>query len=353
MPACRWLALLVPLAFALNAAPASAFDKQKAAAKMAEQAQSAYESGDYDRAAELYANAFHTDPEPNYLYAQARAEQVGGKPDAATGHLEEFIANPQATPDRVAKARELLDGLHAARLDKSVADGESAARSGDYKLAAQIWLDVARQAPKRVELYYRAGVALQQAADLNGALAAFDAYLQKAPDGLDRSQAKLRRDGVAEKLRPTVARPTVPEKAPGTDMAADKTNKNQTVAPIATTTAPAVRPTPVAGYIVAVAGLAVAAGGVVLDVLTRPDISAYEAATGQTNAAGKIVGIDQQTATSQHTSIQNREIAAVALGGAGLAMAGVGTWLILRTPDAKVTWVPGPALAGGGLAWRF
>ncbi len=341
----RWTTLGAVL-LALVAVPAAAFDKQRAAAKMAEQGQIAYESGDYERAVEMYANAFRTDPEPDYLYAQARAEQLAGKFEAATTHLQEFVANPRATPERIAKAQELLENAAAARLDKQVAEGETAARGGDLKLAAQIWLDVVQKAPKRVELHYRAGVALQQAGDLTGALAAFDAYLKDAPpDAADRSQAKLRRDGIAEKLHPSVVvRPPEPVKP---------------VAPVAKPIVidkplpPPERPTPVLGYSLAATGLALVAGGVVVYVLTMPDIDKYNGELAKTNAAGQVVGVDQQTATSQHTAIQNREIAAIALAGAGVALAGVGTWLIVRTPESRVAWVPGPALAGTGVAVRF
>ncbi len=362
----RWLTWLVVLAaLALTSVSALAFDKQKAAAKMAEQALGAYESGDYDRAAELYANAFHTDPNPDYLYAQARAEQVGGKTDLAMGHLEDFVANPQAAPDRVVKAKELLDGLRLARLDKRVTEGEAAAKAGDNKLAAQIWLDVVQQAPKRVDLYYRAGVSLQQAGDLHGAMAAFDAYLQKsAADAPERSQAKLRREGLAEKLRPPPAKPpeqpkiaeqpkTTPNPPQGTSKPPETHESTVAVGtPVGVVKQPSESSSPTAGYVLAGTGVALGIGAVVLYALTQSDIKAFNAATAP-DASGKIVGIDQQTANSQHASIQTREISAIAMGGAGIALAGVGTWLILRTPESKVTWAPGPALAGAGLAWRF
>lgn len=338
---------------ALTATPAWAFDKQKAAAKMAQQALEAYESGNYERAAELYGSAYQTDSNPDYLYAQARAEQVGGKPDLATKHLEDVAVHPAATPERVTKAKELLEGLRLNRLDKQVTDGEAAARSGDYKLAAQLWQDVAKQSPKRVDLLYRSAVALQQAGDLPGALAAFDAYIKKAPAGAgDVNQARLRRDAIAEKLNP--GGKSGASTTTGTQPSSGNAGTSSTPAnPVAGVHAePASSSSPTLGYIVAGGGAALVIGAVVLYAVTQSDVSAFQAATAA-NAQGKITGTDLQTATDQHASIQNREIASIAMGGAGLALAGVGTWLILRTPDAKVTWTPGPALAGAGLAWRF
>ncbi len=340
--------VLLCVMIALWASLALAFDKEKAAAKMAQQASAAYESGDYERAAELYGSAFHTDPNPDYLYAQARAEQVGGKPDLAATHLQAVIANTQATPERVTKAKELLEGLQQARLNKEIADGESAARNGDYKLAAQIWQDVARRSPKRVDLVYRSGVALQQAGDLRGALAIFDSYLQTAPsDALDVTQARARREALAEKLRPAasggaVADPTsnrvdggVGSEQPGTIQRSAESASS-----------------PLWGYVLAGTGVALVVGGGILYGVTQSDVSAFKTAT-TADANGKILGTDLRTATDQHASIQTREVSAIVMGGAGLALAGVGTWLILTTPNAKVTWVPGPTVSGAGLAWRF
>ena len=355
-PARSLARLSLALVFALSAAPASAFDKQKAAAKMAERALAAYESGDYDRAADLYASAFHTDANPDYLYAQARAEQVGGKADLAVSHLEAVIANPESSADRKAKATDLLDGLRVARLDKRVSAGEAAAKSGDNRLAAQIWLDVVQSAPKRVDLYYLAGVALQQSGDAQGALGAFDSYLQKArQDAQDRSQAKLRRDSLAEKLRagskPKAVETEKPKEPLQTDVAPVAVPP-PIVVPPPMVAKPAGSTTPTLGYVLAGTGAACAVGGVVLYVLTRPDVTAFQNATAA-GANGQILGTDLQTATAQHMAIQTRETTAIALTGAGVVMAGVGAWLLLSAPNVKVAWTPGPALVGSGLAWRF
>lgn len=337
---------LAMAAMALAAEPAKGFDKSKAAAAMAQQASAAFEAADFARAAELYLGAHRSNPDPLYLYGAGRAEHLAGKHEAAAEHLKQFLAAQTGDAERAQRAQKVLAEIDAARLDARVAEGEAVAKSGDPKLAAQLWVDVARQAPERFELHYRAAVAYQQAEDYPNALKELDAYLQAAgPDAASRSQALLRRDAVARKIKGEQSAASVPAPQPP---------------PVV---APVVVPPPVVQRIEPKAGgsnwpqLALLGGGVALGLgglgvylATRGDIDSFNADTAVTS--GKITKISYAEAERRGASIRNRETLAWGLGGTGLVCAGVGTWLLLRS-DAKVVWTPGPTSFGTGLAWRF
>lgn len=331
------------------------FDKSKAAEGMAQQATEAYTRGEYERAAELYANAFRTDALPNYLYGQARAEQVAGKNDAATEHFKQFMTLPDAEPDRVAKAKDMLAEIDKKAQDARVAEGEQAARSGDFRLAAQIWVDVVKRAPNRVELLYRAGVAYYQAADHQNALAQFDAYLRSAPaNATDRNQAQMRRDALAEKLgqakNPKVAGDTKTDaKAPdgaGKDPKAEASGGTVDAKPRAE--AKATWP----GWAVTGTGVALLGAGVGVYLSTRGDSSALAADTAK--SGGNLVSkISFEEADRRAAAIRSTQTIGLVMAGAGVAATGVGVWLLLSQTDSKVAVAPGPGLWGTSVAVRF
>lgn len=112
----RWprgwvLGVVATLALA-GAPPVWAIDAGRAGANMARRAAVAYESGEYKRAAQLYLDAYRTDPsQPAYLFGCARAEMVAGDTWAAEGHFEEFLAQPSGDRGRSQKAEAYLAEL--------------------------------------------------------------------------------------------------------------------------------------------------------------------------------------------------------------------------------------------------
>ena len=327
------LALMV-IALAV-AAPAFGIDKAKAALTMAGQAAKAYERGDYARAAELYLQAYDTDHNPAYIYGVARAEHVGGQFDKALQHYDQFAASEGADAERAAKARAYAAAIRAGKAEAKVQEADNAARTGETKLAAQLYLDAWRQAPERVELLFKAAVAEQMAGDLASAEKHFQAYLLKAPAGSgDSNTAKARLEAIQRQLHPgTPAGPGSATLKPAAVVAAAPTETHGHGA----------------AYALLAGGGAALVGGAVLYALTRSDINEFDK-TNQKDASGKVTGTYYDDAAAKAGSINTRVGMAAAFGGVGLLAAGAGVWLLVRAPD-QVTLVPGTS--GAVLAWRF
>jgi len=346
---------VVLAAAALAAEPAKGFDKSKSAAAMAQQAAAAFQAADYVRAAELYLAANQSSPDPLYLYGAGRAEHLAGKRDAAEGHLRKFLEAQGGDPEREQRARAILTEIENAKLDQRVSEGDAVAKSGDLRLAAQLWADVARQAQDRFELHYRSAVAYQQAGDLQAALTQLDAYLKLAGSGAaNRSQALLRRDAVSRKLKgepDTTTHPGVtttkvppggvqdPNKKPG--HVGDPTVRRPEPKPAESSLVP---------WTLLGGGVALGLGGLGVYLATLGDIDSFNADTAV--SGGKIAKISYAEAERRGSSIRTREAVAMGLGGVGIVCAGVGTWMLLNS-DAKVAVTPGPVPLGTGLAWRF
>ena len=69
------------------------------------------------------------------------------------------------------------------------------------------------------------------------------------------------------------------------------------------------------------------------------------------NAGGLINGVTHEEAVSMASSINTRMGVAAGLAGVGLAAAGVGSWLLVRTPVRAAVVLPQPG--GAMLVWRF
>lgn len=326
--------------------PKKGFDKAKAAEVMSAQAREAYEAGNHARAAELYLDAYRTDPVPGYLYSAARAEQVAGKTDLAVEHFKQFLALPSGNPavpvepERLARAQGLLAEIAKTRLDTRVAEGQTAVRAGDYLLAVQIWLAVYAEDPARVELLYRSAVANYQAGRDAEALKLFDRYVEKAPpDAVDRAQARVRRDALQEKLHPAPMQTVQP-----------KAETKQAVKP-AEIVVDQPRPEPVRwpGWLVTSAGLGLLGGGLGLYFSTQSDVDALHADMTP-DADGQIRKISVETANSRYDSIHTRQVTAIALAGVGVAALGTGIWLLVRHPDEQAQAL---TVTPMGLAWQF
>ena len=105
------------------------------------------------------------------------------------------------------------------------------------------------------------------------------------------------------------------------------------------------------GWTLVGVGGAVAVTGIVLYALASSDLSQFKTDLAVTNQAGLISGLTHEEAATRASSINARIGVAAGLTGAGLAAAGVGAWLLVRTPVRDVT--VAPQMGGATLVWRF
>jgi tetratricopeptide (TPR) repeat protein len=359
----RWLvALLTLLALA---APALAVDKSKVAEGMAGQAGKAFETGDYPRAADLYLNAYRTDANAAYLYGAARSQHLAGRMEQATELYQQFLATPNADAERQKRARDYLEDIERSKAVALAADAEKAQRD-DPKLAASLYLDAYKLAPSRAEWLFRAAVAEQQAGDLAAAQTHFEQYLAKAPPTAgERSQAQARLESIRRKLNPQAVVAPVevkPEPQPPEPKFAAKPEPTPEIKPQVTpqpemlqppigVTAPALEPVRWPGWALVGTGGALAVTGLALYLGAASDNKKLQADMTATNATGLIVGLTHEEAAKRGDAINTRMGVAAGIAGAGLVAAGVGTWLLLRTPARAAVVLPQPG--GAVLVWRF
>ena len=335
-------------------------DGAKAAAAMAQQAIRAYESGDHVRAAQLYVNAWRTDPKtPAYLYAAARAEHAGDQLERAEAHYREFIAVAGADVAMVAKANGFLKDLREGQAGTMERDADRAARSENWKLAAQLYLDAHELAPDRATLLFRAAMANESLGDFGLAESQFRAYLATSdPNAKGRKEAQIHLDQLERKLH---AKQDVPRPAPPpepTVVAKPAPPPAQSV--VATRAAPVtsiVAPGPADGAqsrlpewssLGGGAALGIAAG--VLYAMAGGQRSDLATALATKDASGQIVGTSRTAALQERSSIESKEMTAYVLGGAGVAAIGAGVWLWLRHSPGNVAVVPGPGDIGIAIA---
>lgn len=325
---------------AVLAVPALAVDGAKAAMSMAKQAAAAYESGDHARAAQLYLEAWRTDPQPAYLFAAARAQHVGGQADKALERYQEFLTKPGASPELVAKATRYRDELLAQRADAVALDADRARRTGDHALAARLFAEAFKLAPARLALLLQAGVAAHAAGDLAAAETHLSAWLAQAPaDAAERAEASVRLHSTQQRAQPVLLAaaptPVTVSTAPSRSMPA-----------IATVTAPRAQGP---AWLLVGGGTALLAGGALwyhAQGAERDQLEHWRTTT----VGGKIAGTDAQTYESLRAKVQQAHTVAALAGGVGIAAVGLGVWWLL---DAPVAVGPGPVPAGAALAWRF
>lgn len=356
---------LISLVFALltavvTIAPAHAVDKARIAVTLAQQASKSFETGDFARASELYLAAWRTDPNPDFLFGAARSAQLGGLADKAVEQYQQFLATEGADPERKKRATEYMNELERAKIQARVAEAERV-QHDDPKVAAGLYLDTFKLAPKQFELLFKAAVAEQLANDLTSSERHLRAYLQQAPaDAPDRNQAQARLDSLVRKSQPLPEK--VPEKIP---------EKQPTVTPEIPPSDPIQAPidavptvtTPVepekprwVGWALVGGGAALAIVGLSLYAATTSDIAAYKSST-TTGTGGQITKISQEEAAKQASSINARVGTGWALAGVGAVAAGVGAWWLLTTPEKSgertLFLTPGPTVAGMGLGLHF
>lgn len=340
---------------------------------MAQQAIRAYEAGDHVRAAQLYVNAWRTDPKtPAYLYAAARAEHASDQLERAEAHYREFIGVAGANAAMVAKANGFMRDLREAQAGAKERDGDRAARGENWKLAAQLFLDAYELAPNRATLLFRAAVANESSGDLALAESQFRSYLRASdPSAKAYKEAEIHLEQLARKpqAKQEAAKPVPPPEA----VVAPQTTPTPAPAVVAKPLPPAesvvvARPVPqplIAAPVPVVSppsripawsalggGVALGIGAGVLYALAGGQRSDLDKALKTRAATGEIIGISRASALQEKSSIESKETMSIVLGSLGVAAVGVGAWLWLRHPRGQVAVLPGPGDVGISVAFE-
>ena len=341
-------ACVVVLAFL--AAPALALDQVKAAGNIARQAALAFEQGDHVRAAQLYLQAFATDPTmSDYLYGAARAEHIGAKTAMAEKHYAAFLEKT-TTGARADNARKYLSELRAGQADQKVSDAERAERQGSYGVAAQLYRSARTLAPARWECLLHEAVAREQAGDKTEAASLLEQYLRDAPaDARDRDEVSVRLAALRPKSEGSktavaaAARPAEPDKAaPATPSSAPASVVAGPTPSVAQEAPQEDRSTQrIAAWSVALVGVATGLTGAGLGFAAASDRADLDAKLKPQN--GKITQISYSEAVARDKSIGDQRVTAALVGGVGLAATATGGWLLwraYRSEPSKVSVLP-------------
>ncbi len=321
----RALALLLALTAAL---PAHAADPRQATAAtaMGHQAADAFTAGDFAKAARQYLNAFRLDPSQSaLLYGAARSEQMSDQLDLALQHFAEFMAMPGIEPARAENARKYTDEIHGLQADARAREAENAARAGDHAVAARLFEEATRLAPKRLDWLLKSAVEMQAAGQVPEARDRLRDVIARAdPGSPTQAEARARLDAL---------QPGKKAAQPGTQPSVHEDGHGQALA-----------------WTTLATGAAVALAGLGLGLSTLSDAAALHQSEATRSADGRITGTDYQSASSAVSSLNLRTGLAIGMGAGGLVCAGVGTWLLARG-DARATLAPTPG--GATLAVRF
>ena len=335
-----------------------AADNAKFATTMAKQALAAYLSGDFSRAAQLYLEAYRSDPRAGYLCAAARAQHLGGAFDKALEHYRQALALADLDASLRAKTQAYMAEILLARADAKAVEAEKAARTGDLRLAAQLYHDAFTLAPLRFDWLFKAAVAEQMAGDLAAAARDYDAYLQGAPAAAeDRNQARVRLDGLrGPAVKRAIVHANPQPKAVATSQPGPTVAPRPREKPALTVEKPSLilakqgeNATRWLGWSLIGGGVGLLAGGAGLYFAQGSDRKALDDAMAQEDN-GKIVGIGYDAYFRKREDLNAAYRNAAILGGVGAVAVGVGAWWLVRTP-VRVS--PGPGAAGVSLAWGF
>lgn len=316
------------LLFLLLATPLHAADPRQAAAAaaMGRQAADAFTAGDFAKAARQYLNAYRLDPSQGaLLYGAARAEQMSDQLDLALQHYAEFLKMPGVEAARAENARKYTDEIHALQADAKAREAETAQKAGTPGVAAQLYAEAAALAPKRVDWLLKSAVALQDAGRTEEAKKRLLAVRSHADATAPvRAEAQARLDALSGRadtaIESAVSAPTVHESAGGG--------------------------TNVAAWSLVGGGAALALAGLGIGLSTVSDAAALHR-DESARSGSLITGTDYQTASASVSSLNLRTGLAIGMGAGGLACAGVGTWLLLRSPASTTAWSVTP----GGIAF--
>ena len=121
----RWYIFVVALTALFFLAPATALaddlTDEEVAAEYYEEASQAYESGEFDRAADLLGRAFERDPNPVYRYNEILALQGAGNYERALALVDEFeedlhqVSSKEDITEIRAELNEAIDARDAER----------------------------------------------------------------------------------------------------------------------------------------------------------------------------------------------------------------------------------------------
>lgn len=318
--------------------PAWALDPVKSAQSMARQAATAFEAGDHLRAAQLYEQAFTSDPAtPEYLYGAARAEHVAGKLDLADQHYNDYLSKAPGGP-KAANAQKYLLEVRGTKAEQKASQAERAGRTDNWTLAAQLFHAAVDLAPHRVDLVFQEAMAEEQAGQKTRAIALLEKYLQTAPaNAADRGEATVRLAALKGPPGGAASKAVRPEQPTSTPTPKPVESRDPPAAPIGVAKPPATEESSVAlPWVVAAGGVALGLTGVALAGWAASDRSGLENKLVPDAQTGLITGISESEAKAEQSSIDNRRIVAGVLGGVGLAAGAVGGWMLWKAyhPEA-------------------
>ncbi len=349
--------ILATTGMVVTASPALALDARKTAEALAQRAAKAFESGNMGEASALYREAYKMDPaESAYLYGAARASHAGRDLAHAEEDYVAFLALPNADPARAQKAKGFLDTLRAELSVEKMAEAKKAEAAGDALLATTFYLEAWRMAPDRAEPLLKAAILERQLGDKKAAIGHLQRYLQLADAGATgrgTAEALLKQLGGTPVAAPP-PKPVVVE-TPKPVVGPPVTQPKPVVAPPAqvVTVPPAAEKAGssrrVLGWsAIGLGGVAVIGAGVlaVLASGQQSTLDGNKLANGHFD--GSKISVDQ--AASEQTSINGKWTGVGIAAGVGVAVIGVGAWLVAGAPkDVAVV----PTWDGLCVAGRF
>lgn len=243
------------------------------------------------------------------------------------------VSERKAATDAAAKSAQ-SQALDAFQL------GVSLYRKDDFSKAAGLFHTAFALDPQAVYLYnaarseHRGGELKKAAATYRkcaGLLEADPKVVERSQGFLTEIEAQQRKQALAEEQARKLAALKVRKPAPTPD-----TWK-----------------TPVGWASVGTGAVVLAVGGWLL-VSAAADQDDLDARTDKRDDQGEVIGIDAESYNSEFDDIERGRTLGIAAGVGGLALAGVGTWLLLTAPSAKSVSI-GPAHGGRGIrmALRF
>ncbi len=350
-------ALCAPTAAA--AAPKSA--KEQMIATLNNAANKAFDAGDFARAADIYLDLWRQDStQPLFLYNAARASHLGGQLDRAEDLYRQLLALPGLDQARLDKTRGYLVEVQRRKGERKAEEAAKVEAAGNYEAAAALWRDAFDLDPNRLAWLARAGRALHLAGKKADAATTYKKYLETAPkDAQDRGDVE-RWSTELRTAGPDAVAPR-PAAAPATPAAAAP-HAAPHAAPVAAPAAPAVGvhkgagAVPMTAWIALGGGALLAGGGAFLYMGAASDQDALqkELDAAKTTVDGKPVWkLDYTEVEARNAAIGRSKTIGALVGGAGVVAAGIGAWLAVSAPKARVVALPAPDLAGVRLAWRF
>lgn len=337
----------VVLALVLAVVPAQAEERRLAPSVLAlvGLAEKSYQEGQFDRASELFEQAWRAaTAESTLLYNAARAAQMARQWDRAEQLYGDYLAGEGQDPKFLAKAQRYLVDVRLARVKARANDAEQKAKvagelqaAGRYREAAAAYRDAFRLDGTRFDYTLQAGLTLALACDEAAARLYLEQYLQLAPsDAADRPEASVRLQGLAASCRNQRPTQSDPDGA-GPPAIVGKAQPTGSGAMV--------------GVLTAVGGVLLASVGGTLYGMASADDTALQKALHP--PGGELISeYTPTTAAAAKASIEGRLTAGAVLLGVGgaTAAAGVVIWALAGdNPPVVATLKVTP----GGLTFAF